>query len=260
MAIIQKLIVDYSKSNQFQIIVRDETGTYNPSNTGGYGGSNGSPVSQFSRYIFDIYNLNTNQSYRQIQSDNISNPDEFYNPSIARIANKENVTLDADNVDITSFNDGVYKITMNTEINVEYLGNGYASNDVVVNVPGAKTLFENYNAIIVGNEIYDINSYEASTLILNRPVVTSFTSFKPILKTSKTFVLNDKLNDCLDKKIAQILSNYECDNISELNIVSEIQLLDWGLKRSIIKEDYLQAKDYMDLLYKVCNSLNCGCK
>lgn len=259
MAINQKLIIDKSLSNQFQIIVRDETGVYNPSNLCGYGGSNGSPVSQFSRYIFDTYNLNTNQSFRQIQSDNTNNPDEYYNPSVARIANKENVTLDSDNVDITNFPDGVYKVNMNVEINVTYEGEGLSNQEVVYNVPGAESLFENYSGIIAGNDIYYINSYENSTLILDRLITTPFTTFKPILRTSETFVLYDKLNDCLNKKVAQIISNCDCENIDDLNSVTELQILEWGLNRSIEKEDYLQSKEYMDLLYRVCSSLNCGC-
>lgn len=51
MAIIQKLVIDKSKSNQFQIIARDETGAYSPSNTTGYGGNNGSPIAS----LVDIY-------------------------------------------------------------------------------------------------------------------------------------------------------------------------------------------------------------
>lgn len=260
MSIKQKLIIDESKSNQFQIIVRDETGIYTPSNTTGYGGQNGSPVSQFSRYIFDIFNLNTNQSYRQIQSDNIDNPDEFYNPSIERIASKEDVILDIDNFEELSYNDGVYKINMNVEIDVTYYGEGYKDTDTIVNVQGAKTLFENYQGIIVGNSIYYITCVEDSTLILDRYIQEDeFSSFKPILKTCKTFILYDKLNDCLNKKIAEIASKCVCDNAVDLNSISELQLLDWGVKRAIKKQDYLQAKDYLDLMLKLCNSLKCSC-
>lgn len=257
-AIKQKLIIDKSLSNQFQIIVRDETGTYSPTNTTGYGGNNGSPVSMFSRYIFDITNVNTGESYRQIQSNDTSNPDEFYNPSIERIAGKENVILDIDNFQGTSYNDGVFKINMNLEINQLYYGEGYINTDTIVNVAGAKSLYENYQGIIVGNTIYYINSYENSTLILDRNITESFTSFKPILKTSETFVLNDKLNDCLNKKLSVILSNCDCHN-NDFNVMIELQTLDWGLKRAIEREDYLQAKEYMDLLNKICNQFNCGC-
>lgn len=259
MAIVQKLVIDKSKTNQFQIIIRDETGLYTSSNLTGYGGNNGSPVAQFERYIFDIINLNTGEKYRQIQSDYINNPDEFYNPSIAKIANKENVTLDSDNQGLSSFNDGVYKITMSVEIDQTYLGEGYMNTETIVNVQGAQTLYNNYNAIIVGNDIYKINYVEDSTLILDRPITSTFSSFKPILRTSETFILFDKLDVCVSKKIAEILSNCVCDNLDYLNASSELLLLNWGINRTIEKEDYTQAKEYLDLLYKLCSNLKCNC-
>lgn len=259
MPIKQKLVIDKNKTNQFDIIVRDETGTYNPSNLTGYGGNNGSPVTQFERYIFDIINLNTGEKYRQIQSDDLNNPDEFYNPSIARIANKEDVHLDPENQGINSFSDGVYKIDMQLELSPSFFGEGYINTDIIVNVPGADTIASTYDAIIVGNEIYNINSNEESVLILDRYITESFTSFKPILKTSEIFILFDKLNTCLDNRVAKILSNCDCNNLEELNISSEILILNWGVKRSIEKEDYTQAKEYLDLLYNICSNLNYNC-
>ena len=259
MAIEQKLVIDKGLSNQFQIIVRDETGAYSPSNTTGYGGNNGSPIASFNRYIFDIVNLNTGNTYRQIQSDDIDNPDEFYNPSVERIANKENVILDANNFNQTQFPDGVYKVTMSTELEYIHEGEGYQGVATIVNVPGAKMIARLYDGIIVGNNIYYINSYEDSTLILDRLIVEDFNEFKPILKASKTFTLYDSLNTCLDTKLAQILSNCGCEETDNLNATVEFQILDWGLNRAIGKEDYLQAKEYMDLLYKICSSFKCGC-
>lgn len=259
MPIKQKLVIDKSKTNQFDIIVRDETGNYSPSNPDGYGGNNGSPVTQFERYIFDITNLNTGEKYRQIQSDDLNNPDEFYNPSIARIANKEDVHLNAENQEISSYSDGVYKIDMQLQLSPVFFGEGYINTDVIVNVPGAATIARTYDAIVVGNEIYGINSNEDSVLILDRDIVESFTSFKPILRTSETFILFDKLDACVSNKVSEILSNCVCDNLDDLNSSSELLLLNWGINRSIEKEDYTQAKEYLDLLYKLCSNLNCNC-
>lgn len=259
MAIVQKLNIDMSKTNQFQIIVRDETGLQTPSNPNGYGGTNGTGLDMINRYIFDISNLNTNQSWRQIQSDDTSNPDEFYNPSIARIVNKEDVTLDSSNVSLQKFPDGVYKINMNLESKVIFEGDGFVGQDFIVNTVGAQFLYDNFDGIIAGNQIYYIDSVQDTTLILDRNIVVAFNEFKPILKTSKTFILYDNLNDCINKKIANTVSNCLCNNTEDLNNVAELQLLDWGILRSIEKEDFLQAKEYLDLLYRICSRLNCGC-
>lgn len=259
MAIVQKLIVDKSKSNQFRIIVRDETGSFNSSNTTGYGGLNGNPISNISRYIFDIYNVNTNQSYRQIQSDNLDIITDYHNPALNRIANKEDVELNSDNFDLESFNDGVYKIIMNTEFNTNLFGEGFEGQEVINNVQSSKSIYDNYDGIIVNNEIYIITNEVEGVLILDRPIVSDFTSFKPILRSSKTFILYDKLNDCINKKIATTISNCLCDDTQEIKSIAELQLLDWGITRSIDKEDYTQAKIYIDLLMKICSSLNCNC-
>lgn len=259
MNIIQKLIIDKSKTNQFQIIVRDETGVWSPSNPNGYGGDNGNPVNNITRYIFDIFNTNTNQSYRQIQSDDLNNPNEYHNPSIARIVNKENVIIDSDNFNLNKFTDGVYKITMNVEFNTTFNGDGFVATDTVANVQGAKTIFENYSAIIVNDDIYKLTDRSESTLILDRDILGEFHSFKGILRTSETFILSDSLEDCLNKKMANTLDNCDCSNIDNLNSMTELVILNWGLQRCIEKEDYLQAKDYLDLLTKLCLSFNCGC-
>lgn len=259
MAINQKLVIDKSKSSQFQIIVRDETGIWSSSNPNGYGGDNGNPINNITRYIFDIFNVNTNQSYRQIQSDDLNNPNEYHNPSIVRIANKEDIILDSDNFNLTKFNDGVYKVTMNVEFKNNFLGDGFVDTDIVTNVQGAKTVFENYSAIIVNDDIYKITDRSESTLILDRDILGEFHSFKGILRTSETFILSDNLEDCLNKKMANTLDNCICDNTNNLNSMTELVILNWGLQRCIEKEDYLQAKDYLDLLTKLCLSFNCGC-
>lgn len=259
MAIIQKLIIDNSKSNQFEIVVRDETGIWNPSNTGGYGGNNGLPANEISRYIFDIYNLNTNQSYRQIQSDNLENESEYHNPSIARIVNKEDISINSDNFDLLNFSDGVYKINMNVEYNSNFTGIGEINSEIITNVVNANEIYTKYNGIIVNNEIYYITDIENNILILDREISESFTSFKPILKTNSTLILYDKLKDCLNKKIADNLSDCICNNIDNLNMIAELQLLDWGISRTIFNEDYLQAKVYLDLMMNLCKTHKCKC-
>lgn len=243
--IIQKPVVDSSKTNRYKIVARDETGEYTPSNTTGYGGTNGSPKESFSRYIVDYYNTLTNESYRKIITDITS-------PNVLQVVAKNDFELTLPNVDDT-FKDGVYKMTLNVEINETLGGEGYENTDTVVNVAGAQTLANNYQAIIVGDEIYNITSASSSTLILARPIKTTFTSFKPALNKQTTFVLNDILKDYIIHILANTLDccnmAYSCDDRA-----LQLSLLQFGLDVAIEEGDFPQANEYLTLMYKLCTS------
>lgn len=258
MAIKQKLIIDKGLSNEYQIIVRDETGHYNNSNPEGYGGTNISPE-DISRYIFEIHNLNTGVKYTQIQSDNRISTTDVLLPTVYDISAKENVYLDAEHQNIEKFNIGVYKINMITELKDIEEGEGFINTDVIVNVPGSKIISELFQSVVIDNVVYDIVNYAESTLILDRPLHKDITEFKLAYKISDTFVLYDGLEDCVNSKIANFFDNCNCDINNELNLLSELYLLDWGIKKSIEDSDYAQAKVYLDLAYNVCRISNCGC-
>lgn len=260
MSIIQKLILDKQLTDNNQIIVRDETGSWNPSNTTGYGGDNGNPVTDIVKYRFVLTDLVNNVSYTQVQSDDTDNPDEYYNPSIARIANKENVQLDADNFSLLNFKDGLYKLQMFAQMKYVYYGDGFAGAETIVNVSGAQTLYDNYKYILVGFEIYTIEAIIDSTLVLNRPIVESFTTIIPLIGTSINFILSDNLKDCLDNNIAKFANNCGCEvDVNFLNSISEIQLYLWGMQRSLDNNDIVQANEYLLICKKLCKSLRCNC-
>lgn len=260
MNIIQKLILDKELTSNLQVIIRDETGLYSPSNTTGYGGPNGNPLTKFDKYIFDLINLNTNVKYRQIQSDSTTTIGEYYNPSLARIVNKENVTMFSSNFNLTKFNDGLYRLITYIQFIDTYLGEGYINTDVVVNVEGATTLFNNYDGISVNGELYIIQNIIDTTLVLDRPIVTTFTSFKPILKTYTDFIISDSLNDCINLSIAKLADDCSCNkNINAINTLSEIQLYYWGIERCIETNDISQAFIYFETAKTLCSSINCNC-
>lgn len=259
MAIKQKLIIDQSKSSNNQIIVRDETGLYSLSNPTGYGGNNGNPYTDIIKYVFVVTNLFTGQKYTQIQSDDLSNINEFHNPSIDRIVNKEDVTLDASNFGLTNFSDAPYKIDMYVVFNYIYEGDGYAGTEIVVNTSGAQTVFNNYNSIYSLN-VYNLKNIEDDVLILDETISSEFHDFFVSLKVSSQIIISDELNDCLNKQIADFISNCNCNlNNSNINYISELQVIVWGLNRSINKGDYLQASEYLRFAKEICKALNCGC-
>lgn len=262
MSVKQKIVIDVGKTFELQVVVRDETGLYNPSNPDGYGGNNGNPVSMFNRYIFDMYNKNTNYHYRQIHSDNENAVGEFLNPAIVRIANKENVYLNAANADINSFPVGVYSMVMSVELKSDYGGDGFVGQDNVVNVSGAQTVYDNYNAISANGDLYKIRDIQGSILILDRAITTAFTSFKPVLQESVHFVINDQMEDLINKKIASYMTDNDCNKQCDQQVeISKIQLYNWGLNRAIAREDYNEAYEYMECLISLCNiNAYSGCR
>lgn len=258
MAIEQKLIVNKSKTSNHQIILRDETGTYSPSNPGGYGGNNGTPVSEILKYVFVVKDLKNNLIYTQVQSDDLANTDEYHNPSIPRIANKEDVYIDASNFNLEKFQDGIYKIDMYTVIDEDYEGDGFQGTDVIVNTEHARALYNYYDGIFVDGEVYSFESRGASVLVLDKVIAEEFHVFKPILKASVEFILIGDLEDCINNKIAQMASNCDCGEY-DTNVLVELQLLLWGLKYTSEKEDILQASEYIRLATKLCKSSKCNC-
>lgn len=258
MAIEQKLIIDKSKTSNYQIIVRDDTGPYSINNPEGYGGINGSPIESFIKYIFDINDLFTGIRYRQIQSDDINNPDEYYTPTVNQIANRKQVDLNHSNFNLSKFPDSMYKITMNIILNLVYNGTGIQGFDFISNASGTTSL-KSYDTIAVGNEIYKITSITDGYVFLDRPIVQSFESYNIVLATSNIVILNDDLEDCLNKNISKFAGECNCDNSSKTNKLVELQILLWGLNRSIENEDYLQAQEYFILADNICKTLNCDC-
>lgn len=262
MAIKQKINIDNIIDNS-QVIAVNETGIYNSYNITGYGGQNGTPASLIEKFIFVLHNHNTGNTYRQVQSDDITNPNEYYNPSIMKIVNKEGVYLDANNQGIIVFPDGVYDLTMNTQIKNKYETSGFQNSDVLINTQSAETLYNNYDGIITeDNSIYYFKDIANTTLILDRPLVNNTVLVQPILKVTNKFILYSKQVHLFNK----IVSNYldSCNDCGleaddNLNKLSKLQLLDWAVQRCIINNDYMQAKEYLDMIYKLSLNFKCGC-
>lgn len=261
MAVKQKLILDKVLTNNVQVIVSDKTGVYGTNNPEGYGGvTNGNPPSKFERYIFELINLTTNTTYRHIQSDNVGFLGEYTDPSIEQIVQGYNVIIDADEFELMAFPDGLYKLTMGIQISDIYYGIGNVDGEAVTDIDNAQFLYDNYKAIIVGEEIYKIQGVIGNNIALDRFITTGFTEFKPVLDTSITFILSDKLEDCINGAISKFATGCDCaKNTKVVNTLSELQLYRWGIQRCIEKGDVTQAYEYFLLSKSLCSSLNCGC-
>lgn len=257
MSVIPKIAINKELTSNLQIIVNDVTGVYTPSNTGGYGGPNGNPYTDINKYIFEVFNLYTEESFIQVQSDDILNPQHFNNPSIARIVNKEDVYLDADNFSLSRFADGLYKIVLNAVMNYPLNGDGFAGEEVIVNVSGAKYIYDNYKYISVGDTVYEIQSIIDTTLVLDKPIVESFNEFNPVIRKSIEFILSDEIDDSINLAIANLAKQDKCSSNNNLvDLLSEIQLYNWGIKLSLEAGDIIQAYDYFQLCKKLCARLS----
>lgn len=246
----QKPIFESSKSSRFQVIWRDETGIYNPSNHTGYGGSNGSPYTSFKRYIVDLFNTNTLKHYRKIIPNNpFSNMEELVNKW------DQQITPQPDK----EFEDGVYNLGMTVEMDIEILGEGFVNSDVVLNVAGAKALAAKYTSLVAGDSVYQITGASDSTLFLDRKITTTFNKFRPALKQDTPFVLYDSLKDCIVTRLSSAFSC--CDGIkySCSDELLYLQTLHFALQTSINEKDFPQANEYVNLMYEICSNKK-GCK
>jgi len=260
MALKQKLIIDKELTNNIQIIVRDETGIYSASNLTGYGGGgNSNPISDFDKYIFELYNMHTNSKYVHIQSDNPL-PNEYYQPSIAQIVDKYNVTIDADDYGILNFEDGLYRLSMTIKMKSTIQGTGVVNGEVITGVQDAAGIYNSYKYIVVGNEVYLIRDAIANTLVLDRPITVAFSNFTVGIRTSVNLIISDSINIHIDTAISKLSKSCGCSSDFDiLNKLSEAQLYLWGIDRCVDKNDYMQAYEYFKLVQKICKSIRCNC-
>lgn len=257
MPIEQKLRVKRDLTNSKVITLVDDTGVYNESNRTGYGPPNSVSPTQFKKYIFVLEDLITNEIYTHIQSDDLNEEGVFYEPTILGIVNKQYVKLTASEFDKQDFRDSIYKLTMYIVLDTIYEGDGFVGTDVIVNVPSAANIDRNYSYIYAEGTIYNIQGYNSSNLILSSNIDTEFHEFNPVLQTSQSLIIFNTIED----KINNLISNYIQDNCGcnsiDVDKIVELQLLLWGIKDCIDKEDYMQAYEYLKLCLDYLN-LNCA--
>lgn len=259
----QRLTIDLTKTNNYKITLRDDTGRYSLGNPEGYGGNNGNPISKIWKYKFILKDILNGTEYSQIQSNDIENTDEFHNPSIERIANKEEVELHAENFNLSLLPDSIYTVKMITIYDVILEGEGFENTSTLNNISALDFLLENYDGITDTDYYYTISNnsdLDSNTLIIDELLKQNITEFLPtLITTSEPFILNTQLEDCINSHIAKYAcKGCETDN-AMLNSLTELQLMFWGMKQVIKKGDFMQAKDYFLLASKLCKTLNCNC-
>lgn len=254
----QKLRVKRELTNSKIITLVDETGVYNDSNPSGYGPPNSLYPTEFKKYIFILEDLITGEIYTHVQSDDLSNHNEFHDPSIVGIVEKNHITITAAEFNKTDFRDSIYKITMFILLDVEYEGDGFVGSDSIVNVPSAENIERNYTHIYVdGGSIYKVQGYHDSNLFLDSFIEEEFHSFSPLLYTSETLVIFNTIEDKINNKIAKLVQNKCNCEPGYIDSIVELQLLLWGIQDCIDKGDYTQAYEYLVLCLDYLN-LNCS--
>jgi len=257
MAVNHKLEINRSTLNNLQVQLRDITGLFSVNNPGGYGGANGIFTENVYKYVLSLKDLNTNMIYKQYYGDDHDYDGEYQNPSVSEIQTGEPVTVDSENFNLDSFKDSLYEVKMSTVMDFPFNGDGFSGQEVVVNVPSSSTIANNFNAIYVDREIYNIVDVVGSNLFLDRPIYSDFDSFYPVLSSSDTIVLSSELFNCIDKKIAKLADCCGCMDVDKINELTKIQLLMWGIDMSVDRSDFYQANEYLNTALKMCS--NCCC-
>lgn len=259
MKISHKLSVDKTKSDNFRVFGRDETGPYTMTNPNGYGGNNGNPPSSILKYIMTVEDRINGTKYKRIFGIGSS---EVTNPPVERIAYREDFEVYPDNLQ-KRYPDSIYTLNLTTIMEYEFEGTAIEGQDFLINVSGVSVL-ENYNCIISpSGNIYKItsitgNSTQTPIVFLDRVLTESFEQFNVgFSTTSDPFLLNQDLEDCLSKKISQFACGSCDEKISKE--INEIRIIYWGLKKTMELGDYLQALEYMKKCQEICYLLNCGC-
>ena len=227
MKISHKLSVDKTKTDNFRVIGRDETGPYTMTNPNGYGGDNGNSPSSILKYIMIVEDRINGTKFKRVFGSGVS---EVTNPPVERIAYREDFEVYPDNLQ-KRYPDSIYTLNMTTVMEYEFGGTAIKGQDFLINVAGVSIL-ENYNAIISpSGTVYKIRSITGTStqtpiVFLDRVLNESFETFNVgFSTTSEPFLLNQDLEDCLSKKVSQFACG-DCDQkiTQEIN---EIQYRDW---------------------------------
>lgn len=252
MAVEQKISVNKPLTSRNQIVVRDETGPYTMTNTGGYGGYNGIPIESLLKYIFIINDKVNGTSFRRTFSEEEG---DLKNPPVERIGYREDVSL----VPEGKLRDSIYTVTMVAVSKDEYEGTALEGQDFIINAPGTEVI-KIYNSIVApSGEVYKIRNIQEQIIFLDRPIETAFEYFNVGLQTtSEAIVIYQNLEDCLTSKILDFLDSDDCSPRITNNI-NELRMLYWGLQFSMEKGNYNQSFKYMQQVQNICGFLNCGC-
>lgn len=252
MAVEQRISINKALTSRNQIVVRDETGPYTMTNTGGYGGYNGNPIGSLLKYIFIINDKVQGTSFKRTFSEEEG---DLKNPPVERIGYREDVSL----VPEGKLRDSIYTVTMVAVSKDEYEGTALEGQDFIINAPGT-TVIKEYDSIITpSGEVYKIRSIQNQIIFLDRPIESDFDYFNVGLQTtSEVIVIYQDLEDCLSSKILDFLDSEEC-GARIVNNINELRMIYWGLQISIEKGDYNQSFKLMQQVQNICGFLKCGC-
>lgn len=258
MAVHPKLKINRALLTNHQVEVTDETGVFSSTNPRGYGGANGAFSQTIYKYMVSLTDHNSEVVYKQYYGTDNTYPGEYQNPSIEEIQlENEPITIDSNNFNLEAFPDGIYTVGLHAIMDFPFEGTGFQGESVVVNTPGASTLYNNFQAIYVNRQIYTIVEVAGSNLILDRPVEDDFSEFYPVLQSKETLILSTGLFDCVDKKISKLAEGCGCMDIKQINELVKVQLLITGIDLAVEREDYYQANEYLKTASRLCS--NCCC-
>lgn len=213
--------------------IKDATGVYSATNTGGYGFPN-PEVGDIDRIIFTVSNFNSSDILSQtyVRVADPLHPEWLTQPTINQITS--GVTVELSSVTLTGspfpllFSDGVEDLNMYTVMNavksgiVAQIGNPY--------VEGSNLdTFLIYDSIYLGNKLYDIDKTKTTSggtvLFLIQELQDNGTQFQPAYRGNVKFINDKNLIEKLYGAAADISKSCDCkdiDNIMMMNLHREL--------------------------------------
>lgn len=226
MLIEQKLRINKEDTNNYQIVVQDDTGFENPYSEKGYRGN----ILEVEEYFFVVEDLIREQSFKFRKHD--TEPIQF---------GKEVKFIHPEG----KFKDSLYRIGMFTKFDIPFEADGFKGLSFISNVVGASTIFKNYGAIIAGDETYVIVSQERDTLFLDRVLEEDVKEFKLGFYDRKEITLYTDLENSIIVATEQI-RNCSGSTDKEVRRLAEVQLYLKAVKECVEKGSNEKAKEFLE--------------
>lgn len=246
-------IID-SESHNFQITLKDVTGSETVVNTLGYSKNNSMTEGEIIKYVFILTNLATDEVFKYVYSE-----DRVKVPLVSRIALGEKVILFPNNP-CESFSDGIYKLEAYAISLTEFEAEVIEGVDVINNFPSAEPFSAYFDALAINedeNHLYRVESAVDDIISVNKRIigVSGNQSFNGTLYFDTNFIISSTLNEKL-MKVISTLSVIDCPNKQDVDKLTEVNLYLWAHRNLYKKGDFKGSYDYYKLAEGLLKTIN----